>query len=130
MTGSIALGGGFVFVGTVGYGWLKAWVILALIDLVLVVMLGKSHLSYLHSLEPAKLKYTALSDISNQDLKNIVKIAWEKMPALAFTDNRVLKELTLELQLDNEILDIISVLSYEFEGDAVGLYQAAKNLLA
>ena len=130
LTGSIALGGGFVFVGTVGYGWLKAWVILALIDLVLVVMLGKSHLSYLHSLEPAKLKYTALSDISNQDLKNIVKIAWEKMPALAFTDNRVLKELTLELQLDNEILDIISVLSYEFEGDALGLYQAAKNLTA
>jgi len=129
LTGSIALGGGFVFVGTVGYGWLKAWVILALIDLVLVILLGKSHMNYLHSLEPARLKYTAISDISNLDLKNIVKIAWRKMPALAFTDERVLRELTSELKLDENILEIIAVLAYEFDGNAEDLILTAKNLL-
>lgn len=129
LTGSIALAGGFVFVGTVGYGWLMAWIILALIDLVLVIMLGKSHLTYLQSLEPSKLKYIALSDVSNVDLKNIVKIAWEKMPALAFTDARVLSELVNELNLEQDVLEVISVLAYEFEGNAKDLILTAKNLL-
>jgi hypothetical protein len=129
LTGSIALAGGFVFVGTVGYGWLMAWIILALIDLVLVIMLGKSHLTYLHSLEPAKLKYIALSDVSNNDLKNIVRIAWERMPAMAFTDSRVLAELKSELNLGEDVLEIISVLAYEFEGNAKELILTAKNLL-
>jgi hypothetical protein len=124
----LALAGGFLFVGTVSFAWLEAWLLLGMIEVVLVSWMTVGHKKYIQALDPAKLKYVSRLELSTTQLKEIVVLLGGKLPAHAFSDPELALLLKEELKIEENLLSMIEALKNEFEGSVDELISVATNL--
>ena len=124
----LALAGGFLFVGTVSFAWLEAWLLLGMIEVVLVSWMTVGHKKYIQALDPAKLKYVSRLELTEKQLKEIVVLLGAKLPAYAFSDPMIALMLKDELQIEIGLLEMIEALKNEFEGSVEELISVATNL--
>ena len=124
----LALAGGFLFVGTVSFAWLEAWLLLGMIEVVLVSWMTVGHKKYIQALDPAKLKYVSRLELSDTQLKEVVVLLGPKLPAHAFSDPKLALLLNEELKIEENLLSMIEALKNEFEGSVEELISVATNL--
>ena len=125
---SLTLVGGFVFIGTISFYWIQAWTALALIDIMLVFLLGRGHRSYIAALDPMRLKYITLHELKPVQLQEIVKLGGKLLPSKAYLNEIVALEINKTYQLTASEIDIFQSLAWEYEGTIEELYVVAKNL--
>ena len=124
----LLLAGGFLFVNTVSYEWLQAWVVLGLLEASLIGLVTIGHKKYINQLDPNKLKYVSTLEIDEGMLKKIYFLAKNNLPATSLNLETIREIVLNDTKLNEDEIFFIESLKNEFEGSIADLISVSKNL--